>query len=299
MQLPVVRTKDEYRARFAHEHSWRPALEAITSRHGLTGVPRRLTLGTHLVYDVDGVVIKLFCPMWPEDFQAERAALLSIRDLPTPQILEQGELAQDGLPGWPYLLLTPVAGTPAAAVWPDLTLDVRRGLMQQIGALLRRLHDQDLATALDQNWPGFLAQRLHNADNHHSAEEPWRSWIQAQLAGFAEPPYEPVLLHADLTLDHFLLRQHHGTWSVSGLIDFGDARIGHPFYDFVAILVDYTLGVPELSQALLASYGLPATAAVTDSLTRYCLVHEFLTLKDLRNTIPMATPEDLHRVLWG
>ena len=49
---------------------------------------------------------------------------------------------------------------------------------------------------------------------------------------------------------------------VSGIIDFGDARIGHPFYDFIAAIADYALGEPDLSHQLLEAYGMESSSEV-------------------------------------
>jgi hygromycin-B 7''-O-kinase len=299
MHIPAIQTEADYRGLYQDEENWSEAIQAIAIRHGLHGQPRRLPLGTHIVYAVDDLVIKLFSPFWAEDYEAERAVLTSKPRVVTPQIVAQGKLE-----AWPYLLLTQVPGGPAEGVWADLSMEVRRRLIQEIGTMLRCLHGQDLAAGHGWNrhrdWNRFLAQRLGNADIHHAAQEPFRSWIQRELRAFVELPYQQVLLHGDLTRDHFFLAQAaDGAWSVSGLIDFGDARMGHPFYDFIALLIDYTLGEPELSRLLLAAYGLPVTPTVTQVLTRYCLLHEFTTLGDVQDKIAMQAPEDFHRALWG
>lgn len=47
------------------------------------------------------------------------------------------------------------------------------------------------------------------------------------LSGERNFEYEPVLIHADMSIDHLL-----GTGDrITGVIDFGDARIGDPDYD--------------------------------------------------------------------
>ena len=216
-------------------------------------------------------------------------------DLPTPRILWQGELE-----GWGYLILNRVSGRPAGDVWDQLSLAERHALIGQIGRLLRQLHAQALPADLDHDWDGFLAHRLRNAEVHHGAEEPWKSWIRSIVADFQEPPHSRVLLHADVTRDHFFIDQaDDGEWFVSGVIDFGDARVGHPFYDFVAILADHTLGQPELSRSLVAAYGLDLSKPTARSLMSYCFLHEFWSLAGFQGEFPMERPDDFYRALWG
>ena len=124
---------------------------------------------------------------------------------------------------------------------------------------LRCLHDHPLpgvSTPI-----GSLSCRLDSRGPRDTTVPEIRgaSWIRSRLKEFVEPPFPHVFLHADLTADHILLtRRDDGSWFVSGIIDFGDARIGHPFYDFIAVIADYTLGEPELSHQLLEAYGMEA-----------------------------------------
>lgn len=123
-------------------------------------------------------------------------------------------------------------------------------------------------------------------------EEPWNSWIGMQLSNFEEPDLEKVLLHGDLTQDHVLLIENEGEYSISGVIDFGDARIGHPFYDFIVPLLHYVYGEPVLSEELIKGYGLAVADDLRDVLTRYCLLHEFATLDDHLERVPTESPSD-------
>jgi aminoglycoside 2''-phosphotransferase len=64
--------------------------------------------------------------------------------------------------------------------------------------------------------------------------------------------FEPSVLHADLTGDHILVGTTSG--EIAGIIDWGDAIVGDPAYDFAGLLADY--GAEFAGQAL-ASYGQP------------------------------------------
>ena len=290
--LPQITSLDQYRAVYADPATWLPAMNLIAARHSLSGPAIQQPLGTHAVFGFGDAIVKLFCPLWLQDFQAEQVTLSHIHGLPVPKILAQGEIE-----GWPYLVLSRVPGVPAIEVWSGLPPEDQLAIVRQMGLFMRALHAQPLPAGLPDDWPGFIQQRLAGADAHHAAPEPWRSWIHTRLAGFAEPPMPLVLLNADLTADHVLLVPHDHRWRLAAVIDFGDARVGHPFYEFIAPLACYTFGRPALSLALVQAYGLEPTPALCDTLTTYCLLHEFGRLSDFLAQHPVATPAAFHTAI--
>ncbi len=164
---------------------------------------------------------------------------------------------------------------------------------------MRWLHNQPLPEDMSLDWDIFIRERLTKAETHHDMMDPWYSWIREQLFDFQEPPYPLTLLNGDITEDHVLLKKQGGTWEISGLIDFGDARVGHPYYEFIAPLAHYAYGNPTLSMILLESYGLELKRSVFDTLTKYCLLHEFAMLSDFFERLPVSTPEQFNKALWG
>jgi len=66
-------------------------------------------------------------------------------------------------------------------------------------------------------------------------------------------------------------------WHVSGLVDFGQTRIGDPVYDLIAPGVGVLARERDLLPALLESYGRASAA----TLTRYALVHEWAKIGPL------------------
>lgn len=294
MTLPHITSLAHYRSVYHDQATWLPAIARIAARHALSGPVVRLPPGTHLVYRVGEAIVKLFCPLWPLDFQAERVALAHIQGLPVPEILAEGQID-----GWPYLILSPLEGVPAVEVWPALCAGDRLRVVRELGAFMRKLHDQPLPDGLPADWPAFLAERLARAAAHHDAPEPWRSWIRERVERFVEPPLAPVLLNGDLTGEHILLGEQDGAWRIGGVIDFGDARIGHPFYEFIAPLATCTFGEPALSVSLVEAYGLALTPPVREALTTFCLLHEFGRLSDFLAEHPVDTPARFEAALWG
>ena len=295
MVLPPISSRESYVTVYRDAPVWLPAMRTICARHNLdASALRREALGSHVVFRTGGRILKLFSPLWAEDFVAERAALEHVRGLPIPELIGDGQLE-----GWPYMVMTVVPGTPAADVWGHLSSDQRLDVLRQLGELMRVLHDHPPLAELATDWNGFLQERIARCDEHHGAEEGWGAWIRERVVGFSEPPFDPVLLSADATDEHILLTERGGRWRITGLIDFGDAMMGHPHYEFIAPLACHTFGHPELSRALIESYGLELTPQLAERLTTYCLLHKFARLKDFLRGRPFQEGAGLYRALWG
>ncbi len=293
--LPDLPSVADYRRVHTEDSVWLPAMAAICGRHDLEATRLgRQVAGTHVVFRAGSRVVKLYAPFWLEDYAAEHAALEHLDGLPVPELVARGEIE-----GWPYLVMTVVPGTPAEDVWPELDGAQRVDLARQVGALMKRLHRQSPVPELRIDWDAFLGERIAGAESFHSAGEPWGAWIRLRLAGFREGPFTPALLHADITADHVLLSRSDPGWRITGLIDFGDAMMGHPFYEFIAPLAFYCFGHPAASRALLEGYGLDATPENTDRLTTYCLLHKFGRIGVFLARHPAADGEAFHRALWS
>lgn len=293
--LPDLPSPVDYRRVHTDDTVWLPTAIAICGRHGLdaSGLQRQVA-GTHVVFRTGDRIVKLYAPFWIEDFTAERAALQPLRGLPTPELVAQGEIE-----GWPYLLMTVVPGAPAEEVWPELSDEDRIAVARQLGELMRQLHRVAPVTELSVDWDAFLRERISGGEAFHAAGEPWLGWIRERLTGFHEPPFSPVLLHADITADHALLSRTAQGWRITGLIDFGDAMMGHPFYEFIAPLAFYCFGDPPKSRALLDGYGVDLTPEVCERLTTYCLLHKFGRIGVFLARHAAANGAAFHRALWG
>lgn len=293
--LPTITSKAEYRALYMDSATWLPAMETICERHGLDASElRREPPGTHIVYRVGSRILKLFCTFWGDDLISERAVLRGHRGLQTPQIVAEGELE-----GWPYLIMTAMPGKPVNEVWDGLSMAEKRSILEHVGAFMRALHAQAPISELETDWTQFLAERVSHWEEHHQPDEGWREWIRDRVCAFHEPSFAPVLLNADITDEHVLVERRDGQWQFAGVIDFGDAMMGHPHYEFVAPLVCLTIGEPVLSRTLVESYGMDLTPALADRLTTYCLLHRFARLGDMLARCPVSNGPELHRALWG
>ena len=293
--LPTIANKKEYRAVYMDTVAWLPAMQAICERHGLDASElRREPPGTHIVFRAGPHILKLFCALWGDDYTAERAVLRHLRGLQTPQVVAEGEFED-----WPYLIITAIPGRPIQGLWDELDLEVKQSIVEHLGGYMRALHGHPPIPELHTDWDQFLAERVERWEEHHRAEGAWQDWIWGRVANFHEPSFAPALLNADITDEHVLVVHRDGRWRFSGVIDFGDAMMGHPHYEFVAPLVCLTIGEPSLSRTLVESYGLALTPALADRLTTYCLLHKYGRLADILDRCQASDGDELHRAIWG
>jgi aminoglycoside 2''-phosphotransferase len=106
---------------------------------------------------------------------------------------------------------------------------------------------------------------LDAAEREHVAAR----W-EAFLGHDANFRFEPAVLHADLTGDHILVDTETG--EITGIIDWGDAIVGDPAYDFAGLLADYG---PEFARLALASYGWPIDPRFMDRVAFYMAAMPF------------------------
>jgi hygromycin-B 7''-O-kinase len=273
--LPAFSGLDGYRALRRRDGVWDAAKEALCARHGLDARSfGRFPTGTHVVFGSEYLVIKIFCPLWPEDFAAERAALSTVTGLPVPGMIAEGELE-----GWPYIVMTRLPGIQVKLLWNGFDDRTRRSVLEQLGSLISGMQRLPTAPGLEVDWNDFIRRGVEGAQAHHAPTDPhWAEWISGRLEGFTEPPFDPVFLHADITDEHLLLSEVDGRWCVTGLIDFGDAMTGHPLYELVAPFCCLCFGRRGMAETLVEATGHSLDAGVEERLVTYCLLHRFGTL---------------------
>jgi hygromycin-B 7''-O-kinase len=122
----------------------------------------------------------------------------------------------------------------------------------------------------------------------------------------AMQPEKTALLHGDFTGEHLLMRNTNGDWRITGLIDFGDCRIGHPEYDLVTPGLDIMIGEGKCQREMLLGYGFAPsdlTELLREKLTRWSLLHEYIRVPeqpDGRSRLNASDEEirSLARLLW-
>ncbi|SDL52582.1 phosphotransferase family protein [Paenibacillus jilunlii] len=123
----------------------------------------------------------------------------------------------------------------------------RERLAIQLGDFLNDLNACPVETAIQAGVPvQQLANEIHllkaaaERQVFPHIEPSWREYLnrrfQAYLEDSAYTRYIPALIHADLSPDHFLTDCHRSV--LTGIIDFGDAAISDPDYDYLYLLED-------------------------------------------------------------
>lgn len=106
---------------------------------------------------------------------------------------------------------------------------------------------------------------------------------------------ECCLVHADLHGDHIFVRDGH----LAGIIDWGDALCGDPYYDLPSLFFGTFGGDKSLLRTFLQSYGWPMTGDFVHRAMTMTLVHEFDPLGDALPSLEgIRTLDDLARSLW-
>lgn len=186
-----------------------------------------------------------------------------------------------------YALLPRLPGASLGADIEYLPEPLREPLLEQVGALLRRLHqliDAD-GELIDlhhrgQPWRGFVnewfANMLARCEARLGYAPPWaaraRAWMKERIELVPEAPSR-VFLHGDF---HFGNLQYEllPTPRVSGCFDFEWAWSGHAACDLLH-LHEAATRYPEYQEALLAGYGAPSWPS---ELVVYRLIHSISVL---------------------
>ncbi len=291
MQRPEIPTLQDYCRVFTDLSVWRPYVEAICAQHHLSshtitsGIP-----GTHIVFLVDGCfAVKIYSPFFDgvNSYHIERdiyGLIARYPDIPAPPLIAHGELFPgDG--GWPYpyLVSQVIPGAPLAELPDDAWRQNSAAIAAYLGNLMRRLHSLpvDGLTSLMPTWDRFAAfvgnqrqQYTLGGFEPPRALDRLRDGCTSMLDDLVDFSRPPCLLHADITRDHVLGRLEGEGWQPTGIIDFGDGRIGDPVYEFVALHLDVFRGDKRLLKIALDAYGDTPPDFVRRA-TALTLLHEF------------------------
>lgn len=243
---------------------WLPALEQIRQRHQLpAGEWTRFALGRNLVFACGELVLKLSQPNWAFEIPREADALTFVhQQLPvaTPELLAIGELD-----GWAYLVQRRLPGEMMRARWGELSDAVKLSLARQQGEIMAALHALPVHHApasLAFDWIEMLTeQRVECLAEMQNAGVP--DALLANLSPYlaeAEPLIAAdgptVLLHGDLDAINLLIEEQNGTWRITGLVDWGDIKLGPAAHDFISPGIHSYRGQRDLLHAWYAGYGL-------------------------------------------
>jgi len=274
---PTFASVQQYGSRLGDLGFWRPYVSEILECHDVAGAGREWVAGTGGTYptflygDVAGKLFGYFAS-WGQNWAAGRAALALIvtdPEIAAPRLLFEGRLYADADAPWPYLITTRMSGM----AWrdADLTTNEQLGVAAELGAQVRRVH------ALHPS--GIDTHATWLPLNPAEATERHRAWgslpppLIAQIDDYLTRlgPFDPVLVHADLTAEHAFVENGR----LTGIIDWGDAMVTDRHYELGALHVDMFRCDKALLRAFLQAYGWPAGADFPHRALSLALYHRF------------------------
>lgn len=326
MQRPTFASREEYAQHMTNAAYWRPYVETICERHSLktsnhirSGLP-----GSNPVFILDErYVVKLYPPLFggAESFlkEVELYNLFSSQSpqLPFPLLLASGKLfPEEHVWSWPYIVTSLIPGTSIGEIFNQVTYTDKLALAGYLGQLLFQLHSLPCEGLqhFKCSWDAFTTflerQRNICIENHHRWNALPDSLID-QLDDYIPPvntlidqSSHPVLLHCDLNQDHVLGHMENGHWKTTGIIDFGDARIGDRMYELIALHIGLFNGDKTLLRSCLESYDI--NFMIRELFVRkamsFTLLFEFDVLGPIFEESPSLTDadtlEELAKHLW-
>ncbi|MFK4512137.1 aminoglycoside 3'-phosphotransferase/choline kinase family protein [Bradyrhizobium daqingense] len=265
MTLPHLTDAESFRA-FRYDSSrWLPIALDIARSHGFDAdAPHVFATGTNLVVGLgDTLILKIFPPLLRAQFVSERGSLTQLNGrlhLPIPEIAAEG--MRDG---WPYLIITRLAGTLGSEVWPHLPEDQKERLLRQIGETIAAVQRAPLGALgrIEPRWDDFMRRQMQGCRARHTRLGLAPKFLSGlddllrdaeQLIPMDAPP---VILIGEYIPENFLLACDDGQWSLAGLFDFGDVLAGWRDYDLLGPSAFMAAGRPGRVKNLLEGFGHP------------------------------------------
>lgn len=307
---------EEYGQRFVDIDFWRPSIDLIAARHGLRiGDVTMGQPGTFSTFILNrSYVIKLFGAPFDglQCWQVERQ-VVSMLDraglpIPVPELIADGVLSRD--PDWAYTITPFLEGEPFAERVKGLPERERIRVARDLGVMIRPVHDVVIPSGSVfgpdwTNWLSFVDRQTDEAEQRH------RGWnilpehllrhVDRYVADYRLPDkVAPSLVHSDLHGHHlFGELTERGGWSIRGVIDWGDARVGDRFYDLPALHLGLFHGDKAMLAAFLESYGWGdhRSDAFVRKTMIVTLLHEFNVLAKATN-MEFASLDQLADAIW-
>ena len=256
--------------------SWRGLVSSIAASYSSAPVTP-VAQGTVLVGLVgDESVVKLYPPFLSDHFEFEAAALEMLHgrlSIATPKLVARGE--RDG---WPYLLMTQLAGEPMTWHWPALSEQAKCDVLQAIGRVAAEVHALPAAGLVGRapEWEAFL-QRQRAACRRRQESTGLPSHLVKRLEAFLSgdlPQGRAAILTGEYTPMNLM---YDG--GLAGMFDFGDGLIGPAEYDWLGPLCFLAAGHRVRREAFFAGYGVQPAGAWRERLLRMLLLHRYSNLK--------------------
>jgi len=262
ISLPSIADYESYRDWRAASNPLAIARDIARSRGLGCDAPHVFATGTNIVVALDErLILKLFPPMLRAQFASERLALSHLRgrlSLPIPDIVVEGE--RDG---WPYLVITRLAGVLGSQAWPMLPEAQKERVLGEIGATIAEVQRVPPAALLDvePGWTEFLRGQIAGCRARHERLGLAAKFLDGlddllrDATSLIPVNAPPVILTGEYIPENFLLAEDGGEWRLAGLIDFGDVMTGFGDYDLLGPSAFMAAGRPRRVQRLFEGFG--------------------------------------------
>ena len=217
----------------------RTEVQALLEEHRLPRADISASDGfANLVVLTPDHVIRLNGGRFPDAFRHEATVLNQLpQEIPHPVVVAQGKRKAGG----EFLILDRLPGENLEQAWPRLTASDRVRIVQEVGSILKCLHNLPLADWMHNPWveDALAAQRWEDA--YHAPPDLFpqivaraaierpdlaplldsvSEFISARMFAFGHEPV--IFIHTDLHFRNVIVDAGH----VTGLIDFEGSRTG-------------------------------------------------------------------------
>ncbi|MCY4617840.1 MAG: aminoglycoside phosphotransferase family protein [Chloroflexi bacterium] len=321
--LPLIRVDswDDWTRIYNDASVWQPLVDAICYREEISYRQlRSASANTNAVFLLDrAYALKIYSPFWDE-FEFERTLLEALNDheeIPVPDVLGYGHIADGGGGSWPYLITRYCEARPFSEIRGELSEEAALSLAAQLGGIVRALHDLDAgqlaSDTTEQVWADVVSERRQKAVVELTEAGvladilvgPLESLLDEAIA--ADLPESRSVVHGDLGADHVLCAPVEGGWTIEALIDFGDAKIGVLEYEWMPVWMGFCGRDPALARAVIDGYG-PGLLVDGDFPKRavaWTLLHDFGSdelisqWRERSQPAPIETMQELGALLCG
>lgn len=262
-KLPAFADANSFRSFRSDPPQWLPIALDIARGRGIDiNSPYVFATGTNLVVGFgDRFILKIFPPLLRAQFVSERGSLMQLRGrlhLPIPEIVAEGE--RDG---WPYLVITRLAGTLGSEVWPQLPEAQKERVLRQIGETIVAVQRAPLGPLahIEPRWDAFMHTQMQGCRARHTRLGLAPKFLEGlddllrDAATLIPMDAPPVILIGEYIPENFLLVCRDDDWSLAGLFDFGDVRTGWREYDLLGPSAFMSAGRPGRVRSLLEGFG--------------------------------------------
>lgn len=312
--MPELGTNPPSAEALASLEPWSAGFRVAASELGLDpSLPVRCLPSTYPTAMIGEAVIRLYGPwLHGATAMAQEATVLRLLEqdpaIPAPRILGTGWLDR----AWAWLAMSVIPGRPLLDVRDTLDPDGLDAFSAWLGDVIRRIHRIPVERAVRRAaLPDVVREirRLHatvtERQRGHGTLHPrlvdrladWMPPLDALLPG----EDDLVLAHLDLHDANVLGTVEHGRFVATGVIDFGNAGLGHPLHELGALCGQTLRGDPRAMARFLER----ARPRFPDGLDRgrvalaWILLDDHDQLEQVPGIGAFETPDELAAHLFG